>query len=236
MRTRDTTARQMALAGALALGGTGPAAAATVQFATCNYVITLPGTYVLAADLTCPIGDGIDVRASNVQLVLRNHTLAGGNALFGITAQDVTGLRIMGGTITGFQAGFHIRDTSGTRLVGVTASGNAGDGIFLLNCMDCLVAGSRASDNGNVGINLINSGPNTRVVGSTATGNHFAGIELFGSSSTGDRLAGNLATGNLSTDLFDSHLPACVNTWRVNTFATDNEAGAAAGPGKGCIR
>ena len=49
MRTRDTTARRMALAGALALGGTGPAAAATVQFATCNYVITLPGTYVLAA-------------------------------------------------------------------------------------------------------------------------------------------------------------------------------------------
>jgi hypothetical protein len=47
---------------------------------------------------------------------------------------------------------------------------------------------------------------------------------------------GNQATGNGEADLVDQRFPACVSTWRGNRFATDNETGAAAGPGAGCIR
>ena len=51
----------------------------------------------------------------------------------------------------------------------------------------------------------------------------------------GDAL--NLARAN-GVDLVDfNNLPgACVNLWRGNSFETDNEDGAAAGPGAGCIR
>jgi hypothetical protein len=42
----------------------------SVQINTCGYAITLPGTYILAADLTqCP-ADGIDIATSNVVLKL----------------------------------------------------------------------------------------------------------------------------------------------------------------------
>lgn len=239
----------MALAGTLGLGGVlvlgsaRPAAADTVQFAACNYTISAPGTYVLATDLTCssapgPLGFplGIWVIANNVRLVLGNRTLAGGGADFGILAQNVTGLRIEGGTVTGFsEEGLHIEAAPGARIAGVTASGNGGDGIDLQDCAGCLVAGNRASGNGNIGIHFVGSGPNTRVTGSTATDNQAAGIGLF-AGSTGDRLTGNLATGNGEFDLIDNNLPACVNTWRGNRFATDNETGAAAGPGAGCIQ
>src|SRR4051812_2522389 len=101
MRTRDTTARRMALAGILGLGGAlalasaGPAAAA-VPIMQCGTTIGTPGTYVLAADLTCPFGViGIVVQADNVHLVLGKHSITlinrTGN---GIYASNVTGLRI----------------------------------------------------------------------------------------------------------------------------------------------
>jgi hypothetical protein len=51
-------------------------------------------------------------------------------------------------------------------------------------------------------------------------------------SSTDNRLESNRATGN-GVDLVDENLPACVNTWLGNRFATDNEGD---GPGAGCIR
>jgi hypothetical protein len=58
-----------------------------------------------------------------------------------------------------------------------------------------------------------------------------------------ERLEGNQATGNdadgggFDHDLFDANVGrGCFNTWRANSFVTDNEEGAAAGPGAGCIQ
>ena len=62
-----------------------------------------------------------------------------------------------------------------------------------------------------------------RVVGNTATGNGTVGIQVS-SGATANQILGNSATGN-SLDLEDGNLPACVNTWRGNTFVTDNEGG-----------
>src|SRR3954471_15320412 len=76
-RTRGTAAYKAALVlgGALLLGSAGPASA-TAFITSCGYQITAPGTYILTQNLACS-SDGIDVRASNVHLVLAKHTLTG---------------------------------------------------------------------------------------------------------------------------------------------------------------
>jgi hypothetical protein len=50
-----------------------------------------------------------------------------------------------------------------------------------------------------------------------------------------DRLEGNRARNNTPFDLIDGNPTAtpCANTWRGNSFATDNEGN---GPAAGCIR
>ena len=73
------------------------------------------------------------------------------------------------------------------------------------------------------------------VQGNTTTGNGAGGIEVV-AGAIGNRLEGNQATGNTPFDLIDENIPACVNTWLSNSFVTDNESGAAFGPGAGCIR
>jgi parallel beta-helix repeat protein len=205
---------------------------------------------VLTTDLACsgPGGApvGIIVAASNVRLVLGKHTLTSAStstseAVVGILAgagagPTITGLRIVGGTITGFSGfGIFIENASGTRIVGVTASGNDAGGILLQDCAGCQVVNSRANDTGNIGIHLTDS-TNTWVFGNTTAGNQFAGIRLIGGGSAGVRVANNVATGNGEFDLLDQNVPTCVNTWRRNRFVTDNESGAAFGPRAGCIR
>src|SRR5215471_18016048 len=68
----------LAALSALLVGATQSARAQT-QITSCpypGYVITAPGTYVLAADLTCS-GNGIDITVSNVNLMLNGHTITG---------------------------------------------------------------------------------------------------------------------------------------------------------------
>ncbi len=246
MRTRDMIARRTALAGMLALGGAlllgsaGPAEAATFQITSCPYEITVPGTYVLTRDLTCGGGPpAIQIRANNVRLILGNHTISASDNGGGIVGHG-TNLSIVGGTVTGFVTGVYLGGLSGglstgISVVGVNASGNSIVGITFESCSRCSVAGSRANDNGRGGIFSFGEGSAVRVVGNTAKDNGIYGI-IVDNGSTGNYLTGNTATGNASADLADLNLPACVNLWRGNRFVTDNETGAAFGPGAGCIR
>src|SRR3954468_21209648 len=105
-------------------GGGRPAAAATL-IQMCGFPANQPGTYVLARDLTCP-SDAIIVTANNVNLVLAGHTLteAGGGG-DGVIAQNVTGLKITGGTIVAFSSGILLVNTANARVTGVTAIGGA---------------------------------------------------------------------------------------------------------------
>jgi parallel beta-helix repeat protein len=72
------------------------------------------------------------------------------------------------------------------------------------------------------------------VQGNRATGNGDGGIRVA-FRATGNRLRGNQATDNTPVDLIDENPTAtpCANTWRGNSFVTDNEGD---GPGVGCIR
>jgi hypothetical protein len=70
--------------------------------------------------------------------------------------------------------------------------------------------------------------------------NYGHGIELSAvphlTGSVDNRIESNVAQANVQSDLFDINIPACVNDWITNLFKTDNEAGANAGPGVGCIQ
>jgi len=67
-------------------------------------------------------------------------------------------------------------------------------------------------------------------------GNCEYGIRVM-NGSTGYFIHDNSIVGNHSlADMADFNLPACVNTWQNNSFATDNESATAFGPGAGCIQ
>jgi parallel beta-helix repeat protein len=175
--------------------------------------------------------------------------------------RTIDGLRVENGTVTGFDIGLRFSDAPGVRVTGVTTRSNDQDGIFVLNspgarlkdntaadndddgldaegCDGCVITGNQLS--GNEGDGLEFEGGGARIKDNAALGNGGGGItaEVGGE---GNRLEGNQATGNGRFDLEDFNLtertpPACVNSWRGNHFGTDNETGAAFGPGVGCIR
>jgi parallel beta-helix repeat protein len=250
----------LALGGAMLLGSARPAAAGTFQITSCPYQITMPGTYVLAADLACPgVSAAITIQpsANGVHLDLGNHTIDGlgtsanpNNGRLGISAAGVTGgprvtgLRVTGGTLTGFRSGIALGECEDCQIVGSRMNLSLGSSI----------GSGGGGGKAGFGIGLFNS-PGARIVGNTVTGVFDNGIVLGGNSAAqvtgnavtgtgqgevgigvnggtdGVRVTGNTATGN-SIDLADTN-PACVNTWRGNTFVTDSEGD---GPGAGCIR
>lgn len=139
---------------------------AATPISTCGYLITVPGSYTLTADLTCP-GVGIMVASSDVDLDLNSHLLASSASQTDvgiITAnQDplipssgqldfsscltVTAVHIHGGTVTNFNQGIVICSNN--------ASTN-GPSVTMAAQIDHMVISSN-----HVGIALLSSGMNT---------------------------------------------------------------------------
>lgn len=307
-RRGATLASALALAG-MATGQKTVAAQAPRLISSCPYTIMAPDTHVLTRDLICP-APAITVapNVDDVRLVLGVHTLTflgpndpdvfdeNGIVAVGTSEDPIAGLRVVGGTVAGFDNGVFVRGAPSARVTGVTAAGNQRrgiyvdqspgawlvgntargnnrEGIYAEDCDGCQIVGNRAIGNGREGFSddgiQLDSTAGARVAGNTATGNGDDGLDVSFSSadnvvqgnaftgnlgsgidvvdgSRGNQFVGNLATGNDADpngdrDLFDGNIrsddPAvCLNTWRANRFATDNEVGAGAGPGAGCIR
>jgi len=73
---RDTLGLAIVAGLAAALAGAG-AARADTPITTCGYNITAPGSYVLAADIGPCSGNGINVKVSNVNLMLNGYSITG---------------------------------------------------------------------------------------------------------------------------------------------------------------
>src|SRR4051794_31779640 len=104
-KVRARTGAPALLGGALLLpllAGVAGRAAPPTLIQNCPSPAMTPGTYVLVRDLTCPSPVAITVTANNVNLVLAGHTLTASPGDRGVSAQGVTGLKIIGGTIVGF--------------------------------------------------------------------------------------------------------------------------------------
>lgn len=165
------------------------------------------------------------------------------NAFSGIRIDDSPGARLIRNTVKGSRRGLFLRGCDGCLVRGNHAIANAVDftsnGIVLDGTSGARVEGNVATGNGDDGIELITSSNGNLIRSNVVTGNGGSGIDVaFGS--TNNRLLRNLATGNNADgvgsddDLADRNINrGCLNTWRDNRFATDNEGD---GPRRGCIR
>lgn len=174
---------------------------------------------------------------------------ATGNQRRGIYVDQSSSTWLVGNTARDNEEGIYAEDCDGCQIVGNRAIGNAreisSDGIQLDSTAGARVVGNTATGNGDDGIDLTFSSADNFISGNVVTGNLGSGIDVV-DGSRGNRLVGNLATGNDADpngdrDLFDGNVRSieptvCPNTWRGNRFATDNEEGAGAGPGAGCIQ
>ena len=187
---------------AAALASTGAARAQT-QIATCPYAISAPGNYVLAADLTCS-GDGIDVKASNIKLMLNDYIITGPNngSAIGINISfkpSYTNIQIQGpGLIQKFATGIYLVNVQNSQIQNLIAALNGG-GIYSntggvnnhfqqnVFAQNGFLSGGRGD-----GITLQNE-TSSQVQNNDASGNNGSGIADFG---TGNQIHNNNTGGN----------------------------------------
>lgn len=202
-------------------------AAPPTAITTCPFVITTPGQYYLATDLTCPVGvDAISIeRVSGVHLQLNGHTLQGLSASNGISATFSTNIVIQGpGTITGFLDGLMFFDVHFSNVIGVTATRNRVG--FRVDSADNVFQGNVATLNDHAGIS-VDSDENTIV--NNLSMNNQVGIDLaFANENT---IINNLVINNeVGIDLVFANLnkiranTAISNTLRgISLLGTQNE-------------
>ena len=233
---------------ALLLSNVGHAAPPTA-ITTCPFVITTPGQYYLATDLTCPGVDGISIeRVSGVHLQLDGHTIQGpsGPAFpTGIVVVFSSAILIQGpGTITGFGNGLAIHNSDFSEVIQVTATRNSADGFLVIGTPSTnnVFEGNVATLNDRFGISIIGGGENTivnnlvtnnevgidlafadlnKIYANTATSNTLMGISLI--RATQNEIHGNTALGN-AEDMFDGEPNCDDNRWRGNRFDTANQS------------
>jgi parallel beta-helix repeat protein len=147
--------------------------AGTVQAATlintCPFVITCPGDYLLAANLTCGGGDGITINTSNVRLALEGHTITAGVGAKRAIAVNVgnpppgrSNIQILGpGLITNvannaLSSGVFLDFVDNAEVSGITELG-ALEGITALDCTNLTITANTLGRN-DTGIALRDSG------------------------------------------------------------------------------
>lgn len=190
---------------AVALAGAGTARAQT-QITSCPYTITAPGTYVLANDIGPCSGDGIDIKASNVNLMLNDYIITGSNNGTGSGINisfnsSYTNIHIKGpGLIRDFANGIYLVDVQNSQIQNLVTALN-GDGVLSNTGANIQFNGNVFARNGFIsggttdGITL-NGDSNDQVQNNDASGNNGSGITDGGS---GDQVHNNNTGGNLGT-------------------------------------
>ena len=130
-----------------------------------GYVITVPGSYYLTANLNGPTAIGIKVQASGVTIDLRGFAIT--NCQVGIAA--VAGVRTVavanGSVSTCSGAGVDLSQAEHCRLEGVISSNNTGDGVSVGS--GSIVTLCTAANNGGRGLVLGDGGTVFRCVAQT---------------------------------------------------------------------
>lgn len=220
------------------------------QITKCGTLITAPGDYVLANDLTnCKAGIIIGAGASDVVLSLAGHRITGAgtaDTVAGIKTQSgATRIRIQGpGVISNFGAktagGVLLYSSGAQEVTAVTCSNNNWG--FIYGPGTVRIHGNVATNNVDGFVGLTNGGGSVEVSDNLASGNREAGI--VASSSRGEvRIIHNTAAFNgqygisaeegsadneiltntaLGNGTFDlfDGNLNCKNTWADNTFGT----------------
>jgi parallel beta-helix repeat protein len=163
---------------------------------SCGAVLSNPGNYVLARDLSCGLPEGgaaIQILANDVRLNLAGHTLSGTGDGIGILVGNspTSGVKVFGGMVAGFDAAVVLRDATDAHVVGMTATGNERP-FQCLNSPSVIFRGNLATGSLFSGFTTSNC-DQSRFVGNEASGNQQSGFTM-------NRSSGGLFSGNTSRD------------------------------------
>ena len=207
-----------AVAATPVLLGAGAGQARTERAAlSCGQTVTTSVT--LAADMSCPGDDGLDIGANGVVVNLNGHTISGDGTHTGVRDSGHTGVVVENGTVARFNTGVllfggasgtvqNVRSENNTT-VDIDAVGNnivisgdyafdSSDGIQIGEGSGDKVTGNWAAGNANTGIS-VNAATGVSVAGNKAT-NNGTGIDVV--SNVSGLLSGNVADGNSNSGIF----------------------------------
>jgi parallel beta-helix repeat protein len=207
----------------------------TTSITHCSTVISQPGTYVVANDLSCFFEDGIDIVADHVILMLNNHQIVAfsdygffGNGIsVGIGVQSGNShVQILGpGTITGFNGGVNFEQVSFSTVRDVTATSNffgiIVNGGFGAGCAQAcpstknVFQGNTATFNDQHGFTM--NGANDNSFRENNASNNLNGAGLLVFTASGNDLHANIANGNGGSGISVSAGTATDNTINGNT-------------------
>jgi hypothetical protein len=161
-----------------------PSQALVVNSGGFPYVISQPGSYRLAGNLTvsgAPFVNGILISANNVTLDLNGFSIIAGAGITNDGISDggnLTGLTIRNGTISGFGNWGIDASRSSAVVEGIIVTGNSNGGITV-------GAHSRLSGNTATGSAFgLFANCRTNIIGNTAGGNHSGDIATNGTDCT----------------------------------------------------
>ena len=183
---------------------------------TCGATVGPRGTTTLTADLGPCDGGDVALFVDSATLDLGGHTVSCADTDGDGTVPDGIGLvgrkaRLQNGTVVGCRFGVVLAEKGKHRVEGITATGNAQDGIFVVEgSTKNKVTGNNSSSNLDEGIQV--EGDKNTVTGNTATGNGDDGINVVGADK--NKLSGNTASGN-GEEGFD--IVGTKNTLKDNT-------------------
>jgi parallel beta-helix repeat protein len=217
-RIHQSLARLLPAALPISLMGIVPAHAAT-KITRCPFQITVPGTYLVAADLRCG-GTAIMITASNVDLHLGGHTLTGSGAGAGIDVEGAVSVSIHNGTVRGFYDGIYLGGAQNCKLSSLTVDESSDVGIYLKQTTGTTVTDNTITGSGDRGISVFSANQNT-VTRNTASGNYM-GISVS-DSGYGNTVARNTCTYN--TDGIRIWVGPLLNTFQDNTLNNNFYAG-----------
>ena len=218
-------------------------AAPATPISSCGTVITVPGNYYLANNLSCSGGTAVVIASSKVDLDLRTLMIdGGGGSGYGISTSSaqlsssndvvlclpVSSVHIHGGTVKGYASGAGIILCSPNSPPGPAIAMSvqvdhmrltANEiGIELITTAKNKIANNYISNN-DVGVSLSNGCANNSLVGNLVDGNA-TGLSLSGPNNTAD---GNFAVNNTLRGIFVSQV--AVSTQTTNNYASHNMIG-----------
>ena len=167
--------------------GVGPARAQSTPVTTCGQVLSAPGQYHLTDDLGPCSGDGVVITATGVNFTLAGHTISGTSSPNSCNLQQpqigisvigsVSGVRVNGGTVTGFVDGIDLSFASSSRVDAMTLVSNCVFGMAIGNSDGIEVDTNVVTSSGLDGVG-IGSSHNVVVHSNDISGNARAGVDI----------------------------------------------------------
>jgi hypothetical protein len=216
----------------------GSARAEPISINTCPFLITSPGRYLLAADLTCGGGDGITITSSDVTLALEGHRITAGvgakqaivvNPGFGSVPVVLQNVHILGpGLITSgggntFGVGVRVQFLKQSRVSGVTVLGSSDVGIVAVACDSLTITANTLGRNAN-GINLVSVQSST-ISGNDASGNGFGMSVTYAAPLPASAPLGTVSHNILNGNTFDGLFADTIAGATIRNNVTNGNGG-----------